>query len=68
MPFYAAITCEVVAATRVVNEPLLATLLPYLAAGLAIDAMADYRAATYMVVAQLAARAAISEELVTGGS
>ena len=41
-------------------------LLPYLLAGLTAEVAADYRAATYMIVGQLAARAAFTADLATG--
>lgn len=41
-------------------------LLPYLLAGLGGSVVPDYRAATYMVVGQLAARATFSADLAAG--
>lgn len=41
-------------------------LLPYLLAGLGGGCVPDYRAATYMVVGQLAARATFTADLATG--
>lgn len=41
-------------------------LLPYLVAGLGADVIPDYRAATHMIITQLASRVAMSAELVTG--
>ena len=66
MPFYAATLCEVLAGVKAVDEGLVAMLLPYLTAGLGSDVLADYRSATYMVLAQLASRAALSRDLLDG--
>lgn len=63
---YAAVLCELLAAARVVEERLLAALLPHLLAGLGSRASTDYQAATYMVVVQLASVATLSNELVSG--
>lgn len=41
-------------------------LLPYLMAGLGPDITADYRAATLMILTQLATQATLSDTLVTG--
>ncbi len=41
-------------------------MLPYLLAGLSESAVADYRAATYMIIGQLASRATFSADLATG--
>ena len=49
------------------DEPLLAMLLPYLLKGLGPDVIADYRAATLMILTQLASKATLSAQLVSGG-
>ena len=41
-------------------------LLPYLLAGLSASVVADYRAASYMIIGQLAARATFTADLASG--
>ena len=48
------------------KEDLVRLLLPYLMAGLGPDITADYRAASLMIVTQLATQATLSDTLVTG--
>lgn len=43
-------------------------LLPYLMAGLGPDITADYRAASLMILTQLASQATLSDTLITGQS
>jgi hypothetical protein len=71
LSFYAALLCDVVALSPRAADPgpqgLAATLLPWLAQGLAAEtASADYRAATLMVVTALAARCALGSEFLAG--
>ena len=49
-----------------VKEDLVRLLLPYLMAGLGPDITADYRAASLMIITQLATQATLSDTLVTG--
>lgn len=42
-------------------------LLPYMLAGVNAASVADYRAATYMIVGQLASKATFSADLLSGG-
>lgn len=63
MPFYAALVCEMLDSYSVVEENTVTFLLPYLQAGLSQGPIADYRSATYMVLAQLAVKATMSSEL-----
>ena len=49
-----------------VKEELVRLLLPYLMAGLGPDITADYRAASLMILTQLATQATLSDTLVTG--
>ncbi|KAL4421861.1 hypothetical protein ABPG77_001343 [Micractinium sp. CCAP 211/92] len=65
LPFYAVLVCEYLAKLKGVDEPLLTMMLPYLLAGLSESAVADYRAATYMIIGQLASRATFSADLAT---
>lgn len=63
-PFYAALLCEIVAAAPVIDEDFVAVLLPYLLKGLSADVIPDFRAATYMILVQLATRVTFSIKLV----
>ncbi|GAB4814939.1 hypothetical protein N2152v2_001985 [Parachlorella kessleri] len=65
MSFYAVVLCEFLAAVKTVDEPLLAMLLPYLLKGLGPDVIDDYRAATLMILTQLASKATLSSQLVS---
>ncbi|KAL4423978.1 hypothetical protein ABPG75_001279 [Micractinium tetrahymenae] len=65
LPFYAVLVCEYLTKVKGVDEPLLTMLLPYLLAGLSESAVADYRAATYMIIGQLASRATFTADLAT---
>ena len=49
-----------------VKEDLVRCLLPYLMAGLGPDITDDYRAASLMILTQLASQATLSDTLVTG--
>lgn len=49
-----------------VKEDLVRLLLPYLMAGLGASITADYRAATLMIVTQLASQATLSDSLLAG--
>lgn len=49
-----------------VKEDLVRLLLPYLMAALGPDITADYRAASLMILTQLASQATLSDTLVTG--
>jgi hypothetical protein len=64
IPFYAATVCEVLAGLKVIDEPLVATMLPYLRSGLSTSSSGDFRAATYMVISQLATKATLGAVLV----
>lgn len=66
LSFYAATLCEMVAGAKLVDEQLLSRLLPYISAGLEAGACSDYRAATLMVVAELAGRAKLGKDFVKG--
>ena len=48
------------------KEELVRLLLPYLMAGLGPDITADYRAASLMILTQLASQATLSDTLITG--
>lgn len=50
------------------KEELVRLLLPYLMAGLGPDITADYRAASLMILTQLASQATLSDTLITGQS
>ena len=63
--FYAVLACEVVAAAPRVTEKLVAALAQYLQQGLAPASAPSYRAATYMIIAQLLSHATLSEILLT---
>lgn len=65
LPFYAVLVCELLVKVQAVDEPLLTMLLPYLLAGLSSSVVPDYRAATYMIIGQLASRATFTADLVT---
>ncbi len=52
--------------TPQVKEDLVRLLLPYLMAGLGASITADYRAATLMIVTQLASQATLSDSLLAG--
>lgn len=65
MPFFAALLCEIIAATPAVDEPMVAMLLPYIVHGLSADVSLDYRAAIYMLLVQLATRASFTNDLST---
>lgn len=49
-----------------VGEGQVSALLPYVVAGLGSEVIPDYRAATLMVISQLASRVAMSGQLATG--
>ena len=49
-----------------IKEDLVRLLLPYLMAGLAASVTADYRAATLMILTQLASQATLSDTLLAG--
>lgn len=49
-----------------VKEDLVRLLLPFLMAGLGASITADYRAATLMIVTQLASQATLSDSLLAG--
>jgi U3 small nucleolar RNA-associated protein 10 len=66
LSFYAVAMCEIVAATPMVNEPVIERLLPFLVEGLAAGAAVDYRAATLMVLAELCSRASLSASTLSG--
>ncbi|KAK2080669.1 hypothetical protein QBZ16_000523 [Prototheca wickerhamii] len=66
LPFVAATLCEFLAEQQAVTEKLSAQLLPYIVAGLAKEALPDYRAATLMILSQLAVRTALSEAFLNG--
>ncbi|PRW61623.1 hypothetical protein C2E21_0211 [Chlorella sorokiniana] len=66
LPFYAVLTCELLDKVPAVDEPLTSMLLPYMLAGMRATAVADYRAATYMIIGQLASKATFSDQLVLG--
>ena len=68
LSFYAVLACEVIAASHLVTEPLVALLAPYLQQGLNVGAAAGYRAATFMVVAQLLSHATLSQILLTSAT
>ncbi len=42
-------------------------MLPYMLAGVSSSAVADYRAATFMIIGQLASKATFSDHLLSGG-
>lgn len=65
LSFIAATVCEYLAERREVTEQVSATLLPFIVAGLSTEALADYRAATLMIISQLAVRASLSQTFVT---
>lgn len=52
--------------TLQVKEGLVRLLLPYLMAGLGANITADYRAATLMIVTQLASQATLADSLLAG--
>lgn len=68
LSFYAVLACEVIAASHRVTEPLVALLAPFLQQGLNIGAAPGYRAATFMVVAQLLSHATLSQILLTSAT
>ena len=49
-----------------VKEELVRLLLPYLMAGMGSDISTDYRAASLMILTQLASQATLSDPLITG--
>lgn len=49
-----------------IKEDLVRLLLPYLMVGLAESVTADYRAATLMILTQLASQASLSDTLLAG--
>jgi hypothetical protein len=49
-----------------VSEGLLRLLLPYILGGLEPGAMVDHRAAAFMVIAQLATKATLGAQLLSG--
>lgn len=64
IPFYAATVCEVLAGLKAIDEPLVAMMLPYLRSGLSTSSSGDFRAATYMIISQLATKATLGTVLV----
>ena len=48
------------------GEPQVSALLPYLVSGLQPNVTPDYRAATLMIITQLASRVAMSADLAAG--
>lgn len=66
LSFYAVLLCETLQAVPVVDEDLTALLLPHLLAGIGGAASADLRAATLMVLAQLGAKATLSDAFLSG--
>lgn len=65
LSFYAILMTEVSAAAKI-DEALLNTLLSHIVTGLASDAAPDYRAATMMIVAELASKAELGQQFLKG--
>lgn len=65
LSFYAVTLCEVVASAKI-DESLIERLLPYVVDGLDAAAASDYRAATLMVIAEMASRAVLSAAFLSG--
>lgn len=65
LSFYAVTLCEVVASAKI-DESLVERLLPHVVDGLDAAAASDYRAATLMVIAEMASRAVLSAAFLSG--
>ncbi len=68
LAFYSVVICEVIALAPKVDEDLANVLLPYLMAGIEQGAAVspDFRASTFMVMAQLVSHATLSSRFLKG--